>query len=99
MIDEDILKRVKFGEFDRIAWPGTSIDFENVKMATNVSLKLHHPNEIIIYEHEDCGAYGQNNDFEVHKTNSQKLANAIQKVDPNLKITTLIATFNGIINL
>lgn len=100
IIDEDITKRANFGEFDRISWPGATIDFENVKNATiNVSIKLHNPDEIVIYEHEDCGAYGQNNDFSVHKTNAQKLADTIKSENPNLKITTLIATFNGIKNL
>lgn len=100
MINEDILKRAKFGEFDRIAWPGATIDFENVKNAAiNVSIKLHSPDEIIIYEHEDCGAYGENNDFEVHKVNAKKLADTITSENPNLKVTTLIATFSGVKNL
>lgn len=99
MINEDILKRVKHGEFDRIAWPGTTIDLENVKKSSKVSLKLHNPDEIVIYEHEDCGAYGKNNDFEIHKTNAKLLADSIIIDSPNIKITTLIATFDGIIKL
>lgn len=100
MISEDILKRAKHGEYDRIAWPGATIDFENVKNAAiNVSIKLHDPVEIVIYEHEDCGAYGENNDFKIHKANAKKLTDLIISENPNIKITTLIATFDGIKNL
>jgi len=95
-IDEDVKKQVKYGEFDRIAWPGASIDFENVKNASEVSLKLHNPNEIIIYEHEDCGAYGQDNSLNTHKTNAQKLSSALKASSPDLKISIKIATFKGI---
>ncbi len=95
-IDEDVKKQANYGEFDRIAWPGSSIDFENVKNASKVSLKLHNPDNVIIYEHEDCGAYGEDNAFETHKKNAQKLENALKEASPNLNVSTKIATFEGI---
>ena len=95
-IDADIQTRVPYGEFDRISWPGSSIDFENVKTAASVSLRLHDPDEIIIYEHEDCGAYGQDNSPETHKKNAQKLSGALKEIKPSLQVTTLIATFEGV---
>lgn len=98
-IDEDIQTRVPYGEFDRISWPGASIDFENVKNASAISLKLHDPDEIIIYEHEDCGAYGQDNSLQTHKNNAQKLVEALQEIKPQLQAVTLIATFEGIKDL
>ncbi len=97
MIDADVKQNASYGEFDRIAWPGASIDFENVKnSAIDVSLKLHQPDEVIIYEHEDCGAYGQNNAFETHKKNAQKLKEALIEASPDIKVTLKIATFEGI---
>lgn len=96
MIDEDIKTRVPYGEFDRISWPGAAIDFENVKNAAAISLRLHHPDEIIIYEHEDCGAYGKDNSIKSHKNNAHKLANALKEIKPGLQAITLIATFEGV---
>lgn len=96
MVDEDIKKYASYGEFDRIAWPGASIDFENVKNASDVSLKLHNPDKVIIYEHEDCGAYGEDNSPETHKKNAQKLESALKEASPNLNISIKIATFKGI---
>ncbi len=96
MIDEDVKNKANYGEFDRIAWPGASIDLENVKKAAEVSLRLHQPEEVTIYEHEDCGAYGEDNSFETHKQNAKKLEEALKSVNPNLNVTVKIATFEGV---
>lgn len=96
IIDSDVKKQADYGEFDRIAWPGATIDLENVKKAAEVSLKLHQPEEVIIYEHEDCGAYGEDNAFETHKKNAQKLEEALKEVSPTLSVSLKIATFEGI---
>lgn len=96
MIDEDVKKRANYGKFDRIAWPGASKDFENVKNAAEISLKLHNPDELIIYEHEDCGAYGEDNSTKTHYDNAVKLAEALKSTKPSLKITLAIVTFEGI---
>lgn len=96
MIDSDVKSNAKYGEFDRIAWPGASIDFENVKNASDISLKLHNPNKVVIYEHEDCGAYGKDNSYQIHKKNAQKLEKALKETNPSLNVSTKIATFEGI---
>lgn len=95
-IEEDLKKRELGGKFDRISWPGTSIDLESLKKAGAISLKLHDPDEIIIYEHEDCGAYGQDNSENTHRENARNLATALKRIKPTLIITTLIATNQGI---
>ena len=95
-IDTDLKKRTPYGTFDRISWPGATKDFENVRTASSVSLRLHDPDEILIYEHVDCGAYGEDNSPETHKKNAQKLATALKEIKPSLQVTTLIATFDGI---
>ena len=95
-IDTDILNRTSYGTFDRISWPGASIDLGNVKKAADISLRLHDPDEILIYEHVDCGAYGNDNSPETHKKNAQKLATALKEIKPGLQVTTLLVTFEGV---
>lgn len=82
--------------FDRISWPGASKDTANVRNAAAQSITLHDPDQVFIIEHEDCGAYGDDNSTETHKQNAEKLADALRKIKPSLKITPLIATFDGI---
>src|SRR3989344_3087490 len=88
IVDKDLESRAGYGHFDRISWSGSSLDFENVEKSALVSIKLHDPDEVIIYEHEDCGAYGEDNSNEIHKTNAQKLAQALLEIKPDLKIHT-----------
>lgn len=99
MTDEHVKKQANYGQFDRISWPGASIDFENVKNAAEISLKLHQPDEVIIYEHEDCGAYGEDNATDTHRQNAQKLAKSLKDQNSNLKVTLKIATFEGVKDL
>lgn len=82
--------------FDRISWPGASKDVENVRNAAALSIKLHNPDEVFIIEHEDCGAYGEDNSLKTHRQNARKLAEALKEIKPSLQVTTLIATFEGV---
>lgn len=96
MIDQDLKNRGLRGNVDRIAWPGAAKDLANVTQGAKVSLKLHDPDVMLIYEHEDCGAYGEDNSAQTHKANAQKLANSLKEIKPTLAVEILIATFDGI---
>lgn len=96
VIDDDLVNRGLGGKFDRIAWPGASKDFEAVDRNAKLSLKLHDPNQVLIYEHEDCGAYGDDNSEETHRQNAVRLKNSLLNIKPQLQIVALIATFQGI---
>lgn len=96
IIDKDVTKSTPYGQFDRIAWPGASKDIEALKGAASVSLRLHDPDELIIYEHEDCGAYGDDNSTNSHHQNAKKLSEELKKIKPSLKVDLKLATFNGI---
>lgn len=96
VIQEDIKKRGFDGKFDRISWPGASKDFEAVKSQVKLSLKLHDPDEVIIYEHVDCGAYDENDSIDTHRENALNLKDSLLTAKPQLQITTLIATFEEI---
>ena len=96
MIDKDLQNRHLNGNCDRIAWPGASKEIDSVSKAAKLALELHGADEAIIYEHEDCGAYGQDNSVEIHRQNAIKLANSLKEIKPSLEVTTLITTFQGI---
>ena len=95
-IEKDLEKRGLLGQFDRIAWPGASRDFENVSKASELSIKLHNPVFAIIYEHEDCGAYREDNSPKTHRKNAQRLKTFLEGIKPGVKITTLMVPFEGI---
>lgn len=96
MIDEDLEKKELEGKFDRISWPGASKDSDNVLKSASISIRLHDPDIALIYEHEDCGAYGEDNSEQTHRKNAQELAGRLKQIKPTLQVSILIATFEGI---
>lgn len=95
MIEADLAAKNLNGNCDRIAWPGTSKDIETITKAAETSLRLHDPDIALIYEHEDCGAYGDDNSEGTHRRNAQTLAQRLKEIKPNLEVSTLLATFEG----
>lgn len=96
IINADLKKRGLEGKVDKISIAGTSKDFETVSHQAEISLRLHDPDQALIYEHEDCGAYDQDNSVEIHKANAQKLASSLKEIKPTLAVEILIAMFDGI---
>ena len=96
VIESDSQARGLNGRSDDISWPGASYDFDNVSKTAALSIKLHDPDEAYIYEHEDCGAYGEDNSINVHRENPYKLKAYLEEKKPSIKVTTLIATLDGI---
>lgn len=99
MISEHLAESGLTGQFDRISLPGASKDLDQVLQYAQVSIRLHDPDQVLIYEHQDCGAYGQDNSLETHRQSTANLANALKDIKPRLKIETFFATFEGITNL
>ncbi len=95
-IEDDLETRGLKNQFDRIAWPGASKDFDNVSKACKLSIRLHNPDLALIYEHEDCGAYGEDDSLEAHRTNANRLNVFLKESKPEIKVITLMVTFEGI---
>src|SRR3989338_7981793 len=96
IIENDSQARGLNGRSDDVSWPGASKDFDNVSQAAALSIELHDPDEAYIYEHEDCGAYGEDNSEDAHRTNAYKLKTYLEEKKPGIQVNTFMATFNGI---
>lgn len=48
---------------DRISIAGCTKDIGLFKNEIDISMRLHHPQKIILLHHEDCGAYGGSKNF------------------------------------
>lgn len=83
------------GKFDRIAWPGTSKDLETVLKAAEVSFRLHEPGKVVLIEHEDCGAYGEDNSESVHKEKAESLAGKLKELHPDVEVEIRMAMLDG----
>lgn len=83
-------------DHDLITYPGASLAWEQIKDAVAISFRLHQPAEVILIDHEDCGAYGEDNKLETHVTNLEKAAQAISEVNQEMKVKKLMAYFDSI---
>ncbi len=85
------------GKFDRIAWPGTSKEAETVVQASEVSFRLHSPDKVILIEHEDCGAYGEDNRESTHKEKALALAHELKVLKSDIEVEIFMAMLDGTI--
>ena len=90
---------VKLGikdRYDLLTTPGASISIQKIKEGIKTSLKVHVPNEVYIFDHDDCAVYGKNNSEERHIQNLKKAKEVINKIQNGLKINTYIVKFNKV---
>jgi hypothetical protein len=82
--------------YDLVTVPGASLGINKVVEAVATSIRLHEPGDIYIFDHEDCGAYGENNSVKAHVNNLKKAKELLAKPYPDKKVLTYIVGFDKI---
>ena len=82
--------------YDLITVPGASLNLDKIMETIETSIKLHEPDAIYVFDHEDCGAYGENNSRENHTANLAKAKKILSARYPQKEIKTYIAGFNAV---
>ncbi len=82
--------------YDLITVPGASLNLNTVSESIATSIKLHDPAQIHIFDHEDCGAYGENNSREIHTKNLLKAKESLSNQSPGKSVKTYVVGFNKI---
>lgn len=82
--------------YDLITIPGASLGLEKITESILVSTSLHKPDSIYIFDHEDCGAYGDNNSPAIHLANLTKAKKILLEKHANKKVKIFIADRNKI---
>ena len=80
--------------YDLITVPGASSNLDKIMESVDTSIKLHEPDEIYAFDHEDCGAYGKNNSRENHTSNLVRAKKILSAIYPRMKIKTYMAHFD-----
>lgn len=65
-ISDWISKNFSDRSFDRVAIAGGVFDLEYVLKQVEISRRLHHIKKVILVNHENCGAYGEEGTHEKH---------------------------------
>ncbi|MEX0621665.1 MAG: carbonic anhydrase [Candidatus Woykebacteria bacterium] len=82
--------------YDLITVPGASLALDSIAANILTSLELHDPDEIHIFDHEECGAYGKSNSKKAHVGNLKRAQQILSQGSPGKKIKTYIAGFENI---
>ncbi|MBI3103627.1 hypothetical protein HYZ05_01680 [Candidatus Daviesbacteria bacterium] len=94
-INKWIAENFKNGTFDRVALGGGVKNLDSIMGQIEIAHKLHHIKKVILINHEDCGAYGEEGTPEKH---SEDLRNAKAKVNgkyPNLEVEAFYLQLDG----
>jgi carbonic anhydrase len=81
--------------YDRIAWAGGIKDQEGILKQVEISHRLHHIHQVILVNHEDCGAYGEEGNHERHCHDLTEIKEKIQEEFPDLEVDLYYLHLDG----
>lgn len=80
------------GSAKSLVWPNVASNKEFVLRHIELAQKLHHIAEVILVNHQNCGAYGDQDSQVQHETDLRKSRQIILKTFPELKVRLFYAT-------
>ena len=83
------------GGFDRVAIAGGVHDVFYVLRQVEIAVRLHQIEKVILVNHEDCGAYGIEGNYEHHKTDLEESECKIEALFPDLNVETYYLHLDG----
>jgi len=83
-------------KYDLLTFPGASKNIYLLFDAIEVSNSLHKPKRIIIMDHEDCGAFGRENNLADHKKSLKKAEKLLSIVFPDIPVELYYMKFDAI---
>lgn len=81
--------------YDRVAFAGGVKDLETILGQIEISNRLHHVKKVVLINHEDCGAYGQEGTIQKHAQDLTNAKSKIQEQFPNLEVETYYLHLDG----
>lgn len=89
--------RERFGHdnYDRVSLAGGIFDFYTILKQVEISDRLHRIKKVILINHEDCGAYGAEGNYERHKKDLEEAERKIEALFPRLDVETYYLHLDG----
>lgn len=81
--------------FDYVGFAGCVKDLETILKQLHISVKLHDIKEVVLMNHEQCGAYGEESTPENHARDLKEAKKAILALYPDLSVTLFYLHLDG----
>lgn len=81
--------------FDRVAWAGGVKNLEAILTQIEIAKRLHGIKKVILINHEDCGAYGEEGTAGKHAQDLQAAKAKILSQFPDLTVNTYYLKLDG----
>lgn len=94
-LDDWLKSKFGHGNYDRVSLAGGVFDFDTVFGQIHIAKRLHKINGVVLINHEDCGAYGDESTPERHQADLEKASRKINATFPSLKIETYYLHLDG----
>ena len=86
---------VGHGNYDRVGLAGGVRNWDAIAGQIDISKRLHDIKQVILINHEDCGAYGEAGTFEKHSADLRAAREAVRQKHPDVQVDLYYARLNG----
>ena len=81
--------------FDYVGYAGGSKDIDTIMKQLDISVRLHEIKQVVLMNHEECGAYGQESTPENHARDLKKAKEVILAQYPHLSVDLYYLHLDG----
>lgn len=79
-------KNFKSRTYDYVGFAGSTKNLKTIIDQLDISVRLHHINQVILIHHQDCGAYGKESTRDRHIQDLRKARLVINALYPQLRV-------------
>ncbi len=81
--------------FDEVGYAGATKDWDVVMEEVDISERLHGPRQLVLINHEDCGAYGEDGTPERHASDLRRARDAVLAKYPDIRVDLYYLHLDG----
>ena len=81
--------------YDYVGFAGATKNLETIIGQLDISVRLHQVKEVVLINHEDCGAYGAESTHDRHALDLNKAKKMILEKYPALKVDLFYLHLDG----
>lgn len=85
--------------FDRVALGGGVKNLEIILGQIDIAARLHHIKKVVLINHEDCGAYGEESTPEKHAEDLKAAKAKVKELYPDLEVETYYLHLDGLFDI